>query len=97
MYPSPEDGWSYGPVAIHSTIAGNTSTLLYINYLQNIRNEINKLIARPKDKQQVLDLLCGEQSRLEVFRKTQWMKQQGLTPDPWGLRTNTGVLPYNTG
>lgn len=95
MYP--EGGWSYGPAAIHSTIAGNASTLLYINYLQNIRNEINKLIARPKDKQQVLDLLCGEQSRLEVFRKTQWMKQQGLTPDPWGLRTNTGVSPYNTG
>jgi hypothetical protein len=95
MYPGGE--WSYGPAAIHSTIAGNASTLLYINYLQNIRNDIDKLTAGPKEKRQMFDLLCGEQSRLEVFRKTQWMKQQGLTPDPWGLRTNTGVPPYNTG
>lgn len=95
MYPG--GGWSHGPAAIHRTIAGNASTLLYLDYLENIRSEIDKLTARSKDKRCVLDLLCGEQSHLEMFRKNEWMKQQSLVPDPWSLRTNAGMLSYHTG
>jgi hypothetical protein len=95
MYPG--GGWSRGPGAIHDNIAANASTLLYINYLQNIRKDIDKVIAGPKDNRQVLDLLGEEMSRLELFRHAQWAKQQSMTPDPWGLRTRNGVPSYNTG
>jgi hypothetical protein len=95
MYPG--GGWSRGPAAIRNNIAANASTLLYIDYLQNIRKEIDKVMARPKDNQQVLDLLGGEMSRLELFCHAQWVKQQSMTHDPWGLRTCNGVPSYNTG
>jgi hypothetical protein len=95
MYPG--GGWSRGPAAIRNNIAANASTLLYIDYLQNIRKEIDKVMARPKDNQQVLDLLGGEMSRLELFRHAQWVKQQSMTHDPWGLRMCNGVPSYNTG
>jgi hypothetical protein len=95
MYPG--SGWSRGPAAIRHNIAANASTLLYIDYLQNVRKEIDKVMARPKDNQQVLDLLRGEMSRLELFCHAQWVKQQSMTHDPRGLRTSNGVPSYNTG
>jgi hypothetical protein len=95
MYPG--GGWSHGPAAIRHNIAANASTLLYIDYLQNVRKEINKVMARPKDNQQVLDLLRGEMSCLELFRHAQWVKQHSMTHNPRGLRTSNGVPSYNTG
>ncbi|KAG2048609.1 hypothetical protein BDR06DRAFT_1012875 [Suillus hirtellus] len=94
MYPG--GGWSRGPATICHNIAANASTLLYIDYLKNIHKEINKVIARSKDNWQVLDLLDGEMSHLELFHHTQWTKQQSMMPDPWGLRTCNGVPSYNT-
>lgn len=90
--------WSRGPAAICHNITANALTLLYINYIKNICKAIDEVIARPKDNQQALvDLLDGEMSRLELLCHAQWVKQQTMTPDPWGLRTCNGVPSYNTG
>lgn len=97
MYPGscqPEgtDPWREGPAALRPENSSNANVLLHISFLLKA-NEVLEFHATPIHAGQLQQCVRDELADLELWRMSEWVRQQRELPDPERL----GRKAYSTG